>query len=80
MTAAKLNIIVYKTACIAICIFLLLGGYGMFSSGATAKGCVGFTTAIVIFILALRNPSITYWIAVAIILMSAMFIVGVIGK
>jgi hypothetical protein len=80
MTATKLNLIAYKTICIAICIFMTLGSWGLLSKGSSAKASVGVITALVIFVLALRKPSIAYWATVIVLFVVAMFIVGLIAN
>ena len=80
MDTGKINIIAFRTVCIIICAFLVLGGVGACVNHQYMKGGVGFLVTPIIIFVGLKPASLKTWAIVIAIFAVAMYFVGAIGN
>lgn len=76
MNTYKLNLYAYRTIGILICLFLMIGAWGMLDKHEYNKGYLGIIAGVMIAVLQFKRPSSVTWILLIIILLAAMFGVG----
>jgi len=76
MNPSKINNITYKTVSVTFCLFLLLGGWGMFDNHSYNKAYIGIVAAVIIAVCIFQTASVKWWLIVFGALVLAMFLVG----